>query len=514
MPHIIGNKFKENLRSASNRFFVGLCQALIIAVLILFAFFVYVSHNSRCQPADCIIPTQRLFQPKPVLHSSRKTDTSSDSSPHLPAPALPRPHSPSTTNISHLVFGISAATKSWKNRQSYIESWWKPNVTRGIVFFDDPLSKDLLPWPPSSPPYKVSENATNFEVYKKHVQPYVIRIVRTVLELFREVKDHSGVRWYIMGDDDTVFFLDNLLEVLRKYDHRKYYYIGANSECTKSNYDFSFEMAYGGGGYALSYPLAAVLVKNLDACIDRYPYLHASDQILQFCISELGVSVTLEKGFHQLDLVDDISGFLSAHPQSPLVTLHHLDIALPIFPPLPRNKSLEHLMEAASFDESRMLQQTICYHKEMRWAFSISWGYSAHIYELLLPVSILRKPLETFTPWSLKRRPPDYMFNIRQYEPKQPCDAPHIFYFESIEKNTTSNMIVTNYVRLAKRLATTCPLAERSADYISRIEVVSPTVKPKKDENRGECCDITQVNNSSTAKVSIRTCEKDELVAP
>lgn len=136
-------------------------------------------------------------------------------------------------------------------------------------------------------------------------------------------------------------------------------------------------------------------------------------------------------------------------------------------------------MAAASFDETRMLQQTICYHKEMRWAFSISWGYSAHIYEILLPVSILRKPLETFTPWSLKRRPPDYMFNIRPYEPKQPCDAPHIFYFESIERNT-SNMIVTNYVRLAKRLAKTCPLTEQSADYISRIEVVSPGVKPKK----------------------------------
>lgn len=317
MPHTISSKLKENLRSSSHRFFVGLCQALIIAVLILFAFFVYVSHNSHCQPAECIIPTQRLFQPGPVLHSSRKTNTSSDSSPPLPAPARPqpRPNSPSTTNISHLVFGISAATKSWKNRQGYIQSWWKPNVTRGIVFFDDPPTEDLLPWPSSSPPYKVSQNATEFKVYKKHVKPYVIRIVRTVLELFREVKDHSGVRWYIMGDDDTVFFLDNLLEVLRKYDHRKYFYIGANSECTKSNYDFSFDMAYGGGGYALSYPLAAVLVKNLDACIDRYPYLYASDQILQFCISELGVSVTLEKGFHQVLIFS-----LCAHPY--LLTCH------------------------------------------------------------------------------------------------------------------------------------------------------------------------------------------------
>ena len=137
-------------------------------------------------------------------------------------------------------------------------------------------------------------------------------------------------------------------------------------------------------------------------------------------------------------------------------------------------------MEAASFDEARMLQQTICYHKGMKWSFSISWGYSAHIYELLLPVSILRKPLETFTPWSLKKRPPDYMFNIRPYEPKQPCDAPHIFYLDTIEKSMTSDTIVTNYVRLEKRKAKTCRLTMRSADYISRIEVVSPAAEPVK----------------------------------
>lgn len=313
MPHTLGSKLKENLRSPSNKFFAGLCQALVIAVLILFAFFVFVSRNTHCQPADCIIPTRRLSHPEPK-NSSPKIKSShfsaqpeSDHSSRSPPPVVPvpararaRPNSPSTTNVSHLVFGISAAAKSWKSRQQYIESWWRPNVTRGIVFFDDPPSKDLLPWPSSSPPYRVAENATKFEVYKKHVKPYVVRIVRTVLELFREVKDHSGVRWYILGDDDTVFFLNNLLKVLRKYDHRKYFYIGGTSECTKSNYDFSFDMAYGGGGYALSYPLAAVLVKNLDACINRYPYLYASDQILQFCISELGVSVTFEKGFHQV----------------------------------------------------------------------------------------------------------------------------------------------------------------------------------------------------------------------
>lgn len=176
----------------------------------------------------------------------------------------------------------------------------------------------------------------------------------------------------------------------------------------------------------------------------------------------------------------DISGFLSAHPQSPLVTLHHLDIVLPIFPSLSRRDALNHFMKAATLDQSRLLQQTICYHKQKQWSFSIAWGYSAHIYELILPRSILKKPLETFIPWSLKPKPPDYMFNTRPFLPKHPCDAPHVFYLESIEKNVTENRIVSSYVRSAPRGTSTCPLSNNSADYISKIQVFSSASKLSK----------------------------------
>lgn len=101
-------------------------------------------------------------------------------------------------------------------------------------------------------------------------------------------------------DDDTVVFVDNLVDVLSKYDHWKYFYIGANSESIASNVFNSFEMAFGGGGYVLSYPLVEALVKNLDVCIERYPSLYGSDHVVQSCVADLGVSLTLEKGFHQV----------------------------------------------------------------------------------------------------------------------------------------------------------------------------------------------------------------------
>ncbi|GAB4824446.1 hypothetical protein Ancab_007332 [Ancistrocladus abbreviatus] len=107
-----------------------------------------------------------------------------------------------------------------------------------------------------------------------------------------------------------MLFLENLVEVLARYDHTKYFYTGENSEGVLSNVELSFEMAFGGAGYALSYPLAVALAKNIDACIER-----------------------------QIDLLGDISGYLSALPQFPFISLHHLDAIDPLFPSMNRSES-------------------------------------------------------------------------------------------------------------------------------------------------------------------------------
>lgn len=103
-----------------------------------------------------------------------------------------------------------------------------------------------------------------------------------------------------MGDDDTVFFVENVVRVLSKYDHNQYYYIGSSSESHVQNIFFSYSMAYGGGGFAISYPLAKELEKMQDRCIQRYPGLYGSDDRIQACMAELGVPLTREPGFHQV----------------------------------------------------------------------------------------------------------------------------------------------------------------------------------------------------------------------
>lgn len=103
-----------------------------------------------------------------------------------------------------------------------------------------------------------------------------------------------------MGDDDTVFVVDNVVNVLSKYDHTQFYYVGSSSEAHVQNIFFSYSMAFGGGGFAISYALALELSRMQDRCIQRYPGLYGSDDRIQACMTELGVPLTKEPGFHQV----------------------------------------------------------------------------------------------------------------------------------------------------------------------------------------------------------------------
>lgn len=201
------------------------------------------------------------------------------------------------TTLRHIVFGIGASSKLWDHRKNYIKLWWRPDEMRGIVWLDEPVKKDpneenLLP------PTMISSDTSKFPYKNTKGHRSAIRISRIISETLKlGMKD---VRWFVMGDDDTVFVADNLVRVLSKYDHNQNYYIGSSSESHLQNIYFSYAMAYGGGGFAISYPLAKELARMQDRCIERYPELYGSDDRIQACMAELGVPLTKEPGFHQV----------------------------------------------------------------------------------------------------------------------------------------------------------------------------------------------------------------------
>lgn len=229
--------------------------------------------------------THKLFAPLDLTFSSSSSSSSSASSSLQITREAP-------TNISHLFFVIVGSTNTWRYRRGYIEPWWRPNITKGFVFLERPPGRDLLPWPHQSPPFSVNKNSFITNKFKTQ-----IRLFQSLHESFKKASKET--RWFVIADDDTLFFLDNLVEALGRYDHKKHFYIGMNSENVWSNAVFAFDMGYGGGGYALSYPTVVTLLNKMEECIGRY--LGVYSDLLSFrCLSDLGIDLTLEKGIHQV----------------------------------------------------------------------------------------------------------------------------------------------------------------------------------------------------------------------
>lgn len=205
-----------------------------------------------------------------------------------------------STTLDHIVFGIASSKNSWQKRKDYVKLWWKNNnAMRGCVFLDSlPDEKDPSRNDTSLPRLCVSEDTSRFRYTCRGGLRSAIRVAHVVVETV--ALNHSNVRWYVFGDDDTVFFPENLVKTLSKYDHGLWYYIGAHSEIYEQNRLFGFGMAFGGAGFAISSSLAKVLAKVFDSCLERYPHLYGSDGRVYSCLAELGVGLTHEPGFHQV----------------------------------------------------------------------------------------------------------------------------------------------------------------------------------------------------------------------
>ena len=102
---------------------------------------------------------------------------------------------------------------------------------------DEPQSDSL-------PQLKVLEDTSRFRyTFHKGVRS-TIRISKIVSETFKLnlIEFHC----FVMGDDDMVFFLENMLQMLSKYDPSQYYYIGTNLESVEQNVLHSYGMSFGG----------------------------------------------------------------------------------------------------------------------------------------------------------------------------------------------------------------------------------------------------------------------------
>ncbi|XP_042974312.1 uncharacterized protein LOC122305968 [Carya illinoinensis] len=417
------------------------------------------------------------------------------------------------TNLSHVVFGIGASAKLWDHRKNYVKIWWRPNETRGFVWLDKHVKTEadeekLLP------PLKISNDTSKFTYKNPGGHRSAIRISRIVSETFR--LGLEDVRWFVMGDDDTVFVPDNLVRVLQKYDHNHYYYIGSTSESHLQNIHFSYKMAYGGGGFAISYGLAKAIEKMQDRCIQRYPGLYGSDDRIQACMAELGVPLTKEQGFHQFDVYGNIFGLLAAHPIAPLVSLHHLDVIEPIFPHMDRFRALQRLRLPMKLDSAGLMQQSICYDKTRSWTVSVSWGYAIQIFRGILTAREVEIPARTFYNWYPKADYKGFAFNTRPLG-RSPCQYPFVYYIS--HATTTScddaqnNQTISVY-SLHQSPHRRCNWKMEDPSRIDKVEVYKkPNPHLWEKSPRRNCCRILPTQDNSTMVIEVGECSEDEMIA-
>lgn len=217
-----------------------------------------------------------------------------------PHPPLLR-HLPLPTTRRHLLFAIASSSGSWTRRKPYVRLWYSPDTTRAFVFLEKPIPNSDTAGDLSVPPVIVSGDTSRFPYTFRGGLRSAIRVARVVKEIVD--RGEPDVRWFVFGDDDTIFFVDNLVRTLSKYDHNQWFYVGSNSESYDQNVKYSFDMAFGGGGFAISNSLAKALANVFDSCLMRYAHLYGSDARIFSCLAELGVGLTHEPGFHQVYLI-------------------------------------------------------------------------------------------------------------------------------------------------------------------------------------------------------------------
>ncbi|KAK9123898.1 hypothetical protein Sjap_013500 [Stephania japonica] len=414
------------------------------------------------------------------------------------------------TNISHIVFGIGGTAKNWKYRSRYTEVWWQSNVTRGFAWLDEPLNLTESSTR-SFIPVRVSEDTSRFKFTCSYGSRSAVRIARIVLESFK--LGMEDVRWFVMGDDDTVFFMENLVDLLSKYDHNQMVYIGGNSESVEQDVIHSYGMAYGGGGFAISYPLAKELVPVLDGCIDRYHYFFGSDERVGACVAEIGVRTIHEPGFHQVDIRGSAYGLLSAHPTTPLVSLHHLDYVEPLIPNKTREDSLRALHRAYKRDPARALQKSVCYDLQRNWSVSVSWGYTVQIHSRLITAKELLTPLQTFRSWRSWSEGP-FTFNTRE-ESDDTCEREIRYFVSDVEGDGEGHSTSSVYKRFDEGEREGCgdgAVVPKSVD-VAAVKM-DPLEWIKFKAPRRHCCEVIneheEETESSVLQVRIRKCKLGE----
>ncbi|PRQ16802.1 putative N-acetylgalactosaminide beta-1,3-galactosyltransferase [Rosa chinensis] len=409
-------------------------------------------------------------------------------------------------SLDDVVFGIAGSSGLWKQRKEYVRLWWRPDDMRGHVWMDEKVPGEEND-ESSLPPIMVSEDISRFRYTNPTGHPSGLRISRIISECFRLVL--PKVRWFVLADDDTIINADNLVAVLSKYDASEMVYVGSPSESHSANTYFSHSMAFGGGGIAISYPLAKALSEIQDECLERYPKLYGSDDRLHACITELGVPLSREPGFHQYDIRGNAHGLLSSHPIAPFVSIHHVEAVDPFYPGLDSLQSLKLFTHAMRLQPSSFLQRSICYDRRYHLTFSVSLGYAVQVFPQIVLPRDLERSEQTYSAWNGITRRNEFDMDTKDVY-RSVCKKPILFFLKDIRSqgNATLGSYMRSRAKDDFKRTVLCFPRSRHLRHLRKIQVLGhPLTKKWHLVPRRLCCQLNQ-KSDEFLRLEVGQCAK------
>ncbi|KAH8704139.1 hypothetical protein BGW36DRAFT_414415 [Talaromyces proteolyticus] len=215
-----------------------------------------------------------------------------------------------SVDASHIDFAISTTMERLMDSMDAFSVWASNTNTRFLTFIEPGVDQRQAQ-------RKAQSLGLNIELFESDVD-YENRYSLLVKLLADNARPET--KWSCIMDDDTFYLsMARLANMLSQYDETKPHYIGTVTESDAQLSMFGI-FAYGGAGMFFSRPLLNELGAIWDECDAGTD--HGDGKIAHCVYQYTRTKMEMAEGLHQLDLMNDASGWFEAARMVP-VSLHH-----------------------------------------------------------------------------------------------------------------------------------------------------------------------------------------------
>ena len=222
---------------------------------------------------------------------------------------------PKTVDASHIDFGVATTVGRLNDSLDQFAHW--AGYTRTRIFAL--IEPEKIGAHASIREVKAKAEALGVNLYITESDDDYLHRYFALIPLLEENK-RAQTRWACIIDDDTFFLsMPALVKAFDAYNHTESMYVGGVSEGLPQIATFGL-MAFGGAGVFLSRPLLGQLASVYEQC-EQMTY--TGDRRIANCVYQYTTTrMTVDHRLHQLDLMEDASGFFESGREPPL-SVHH-----------------------------------------------------------------------------------------------------------------------------------------------------------------------------------------------